>query len=57
MEMPILSEIYEILYHGKRPGDALVELMGRDLNKSDSPVDHFSGFNILYEKHEHFRKT
>ena len=33
MEMPILSEIYEILYHGKRPGDALVALMGRELKQ------------------------
>ncbi len=33
MDMPILSEIFGILYQGKRPEDALVALMGRQLKQ------------------------
>ena len=34
MEMPILNEIYEILYNSKKPSDtALVALMTRDLKR------------------------
>jgi glycerol-3-phosphate dehydrogenase (NAD(P)+) len=31
IEMPILNEIYGILYQGKKPNVALRDLMGREL--------------------------
>lgn len=33
IEMPILSEIFQILYQKKRPRDALADLMGRELKQ------------------------
>ena len=33
VEMPILNEIYEILYNDKKPSEALVALMTRDLKR------------------------
>jgi glycerol-3-phosphate dehydrogenase (NAD(P)+) len=31
VEMPIIKEVYEVLYHGKDPMEAVKELMGREL--------------------------
>jgi glycerol-3-phosphate dehydrogenase (NAD(P)+) len=33
VEMPIISQVYEILYHGKDPKKAVKELMTRELKK------------------------
>ena len=33
VEMPILNEIYDILYNDKKPSEALVALMTRDLKR------------------------
>jgi glycerol-3-phosphate dehydrogenase (NAD(P)+) len=33
IDAPILSEVYRILYEGKKPGDALAALMMRELKR------------------------
>ena len=33
VELPIINEVYAILYEGKNPKDAVVNLMGRSLKK------------------------
>lgn len=38
VEMPIVHEIYEALYNGKAPADAVVELMGREKKHESEAV-------------------
>jgi glycerol-3-phosphate dehydrogenase len=33
VEMPILNEIHQILFKGKKPSEALDDLMGRELKR------------------------
>ena len=38
VEMPILEQMYQILYHGKRCQDAVAELFQRDLKQEVEPL-------------------